>query len=129
MAETQSRSSATRGRGSGRAGRGGHSGSARVSRHAAAPRAPSDELPTALPMVSLEEQGEIGQLKKKNAEELTTLKDMFPDYNDDELVLVLQETDGDLVRTIERISAGQFFASILDVLSLTILLRKCLPIL
>ena len=74
MAEVQSRSSATRGRGSGRAGRGGYS--SRGGRQSSAQKSTNEELPTALPMVPLDEQGEMGQLKMRYSMEISTLKEM-----------------------------------------------------
>lgn len=49
----------------------------------------------------------MGQLKKGYATELETLKELFADWTDDDLVLALEDTDGDLPRTIERISEGE----------------------
>jgi len=60
----------------------------------------------ATPKVSLDEQGELGQLKKQYMSQLETLKEFFPDWTDNDLVFALQETDGDLQSTIERITEG-----------------------
>ena len=102
MSEVQERPTATRGRGSTRAGRGGLSsrGGMRTSRYTNA------EESTSAPEVSLEEQGEIGRLKMRYSNQLETLKELFPDWTDDDLVFTLQETDGDLQSTIERITEG-----------------------
>lgn len=54
----------------------------------------------------LEDQGEIGALKKLYAAELSTLKELFSDWTDVDLVFALQETNGDLPNTIERITEG-----------------------
>lgn len=118
MAEVQSRSSTTRGRGSGRSGRGGFS--SRGGRQSNPQKAANDEMPTALPMVSLDEQGEIGQLKKKHATQLENLRAICPDWSDDDLVLTLQETDGDAERAYERISEGK--CSDLKTMSLQVLI-------
>ncbi len=59
---------------------------------------------------SWEDEGEIGELKRKYAQPLVTLKELFPDWTDDDLVFALQETDGDLENTIERISEGMNIA-------------------
>ena len=40
------------------------------------------------------------------ASKLGTIKEMFPDWTDEDLVFALQETSGDLERTIDRISEG-----------------------
>ena len=56
--------------------------------------------------MSYEDQGELGELKKMYASKLGTIKEMFPDWTDEDLVFALQETSGDLERTIDRISEG-----------------------
>lgn len=100
MAEVQSRASA-RGRGSTR-GRGGFSGrggrSSAHSRNATATSVPVEP--------SLDEQGELGQLKKQYLEQVATVKEVFPDWTDDDIVFALQETNGDVQTLIERISEG-----------------------
>lgn len=105
MAEVQSRPSATRGRGSGRGGRGGYS--SRGGRQSSTQETANGDAPAALPMVSLDEQGEMGQLKMKYTSELAFLREMFPDWSDDDLVLALQDSDGDMSRTSEKISEGE----------------------
>ena len=54
-----------------------------------------------------EDEGEIGQLKKHYASQLNPIKEMFPDWTDEDIVYALQETDGDLESTIEQISEGK----------------------
>lgn len=104
MSEVQTRSSGPRGRGSGRGGRGGYS--SRGGRGARLPHADGDRVGSA-PATSYEEEGEIGQLKKQYSSKLSTIKEMFPDWTDEDIVFALQETDGDLEGTIERISEGK----------------------
>ena len=101
MSEVKSRPSAPRGRGSGRgrggySSRGGRGGSRQANGH-------KEEVPTEM---SYEDEGELGDLKKMYATQLSTIKEMFPDWTDEDLVFALQETNGDLVRTIDRISEG-----------------------
>jgi len=48
----------------------------------------------------------LGELKKQYGDQLGFLKEMFPDWTDVDLVFALQETDGDLSTTIDRISEG-----------------------
>lgn len=101
MSEVKPRPSAPRGRGSsrGRGGyssRGGRGGSRQANGH-------KEELPTE---VSYEDEGELGDLKKMYASKLGTIKEMFPDWTDEDLVFALQETNGDLERTVDRISEG-----------------------
>lgn len=46
-------------------------------------------------------------MKKKYAAELAQLKEMFPDWTDVDLVFALQETDGDMMSTIDHITQGK----------------------
>ena len=46
------------------------------------------------------------------APKLSTIKEMFPDWTDEDLVFALQETNGDLEGTIDRISEGTYSAFI-----------------
>lgn len=102
MSEVATRASASRGRGSGRGGRAGFSSRGGARSHPRTNGSQVDSTPTA----SLDEQGELGQLKKQYMTELVTLKELFSDWTDDDLVFALQETDGDLETTIERITEG-----------------------
>ncbi|KAK0824825.1 RNAPII degradation factor [Friedmanniomyces endolithicus] len=54
----------------------------------------------------LEDQGEIGEMKRKYAQELSMLRDMFPEWTDVDLVFALQEADGDVGATVEKITQG-----------------------
>lgn len=102
MSEVKTRSLAPRGRGSGRGPRGGYSsrGGRGGSRHIN-----GDKIDTA-ETINPEDEGELGQLKKLYATKLSTMKEMFPDWTDEDLVFALQETEGSLEQTIERISDG-----------------------
>ena len=102
MSEVQSRPAAPRGRGSAR-GRGGFSSrGGRGGRHATN----GEKLdPTAA--ASIEDDGEVGQLKKQYGSKVTTIKEMFPDWTDEDVVFALQETDGDLETTVDRITDGK----------------------
>ena len=102
MSEVQSRPPAPRGRGSVRGGRGGYS--SRGGRGGSRP-ANSEKSEIAVSS-TYEDEGEIGQLKKQYASKLSTIKEMFPDWTDEDIVFALQETDGSLEDTIERISEG-----------------------
>jgi hypothetical protein len=53
------------------------------------------------------DQGELGELKKRYQSQLSTLKELFPDWTDADLVLAIEESDGDLQTTIEKISEGK----------------------
>lgn len=106
MSEVQVRPSAPRGRGSAR-GRGGYGsrGGRGGSRFANGER--TENIQNSPP----EDEGEIGQLKKQYSGKLSTIKEMFPDWTDEDIVYALHETDGDLESTIERISEGMPFVN------------------
>ena len=60
----------------------------------------------------IQDEGEMGELKRRYGSNLSTLKEMFPDWTDEDLVFALQETNGDLESTIDRISEGMLVFSI-----------------
>lgn len=94
MSESGSRPLPSRGRGQTR-GRGGFRRTGGRDR----------DQPTSSQIDELE-QGEVGEMKKKYSQELSQLKEMFSDWADVDLLFALEETDGDLFRTVEHISAG-----------------------
>ena len=102
MSEVKSRPSAPRGRGSGRGGRGGLS-----SRGRGGSRQTNGTKPDATESLNAADEGEIGELKSRYASELSTIKEMFPDWTDEDIVYALQETDGDLEHTIDRMTEGE----------------------
>ena len=104
MSEVQSRPSAPRGRGSARGGRGGFS--ARGGRGGRGHATNGDKADTHH-TISIEDDGEVGQLKKQYGSKVSTIKEMFPNWTDEDVVFALQETDGDLETTVERISEGE----------------------
>jgi len=99
MSEIESRP--TRGRSSTRGGRGSYGrggprgGRSHVNGHATEP---VEE--------SIEDQGELGEMKKKYQSELGMLKDMFPDWTDTDLVFALEEAEGDIPATVDKITQG-----------------------
>ncbi|OAL49540.1 hypothetical protein IQ07DRAFT_600554 [Pyrenochaeta sp. DS3sAY3a] len=95
MSEVQSRPA--RGRSSARGGRGGFG--SRGPRKTNGDGASSNIDTSA-------DQGELGELKKRYQSQLSTLKELFPDWTDADLVLAIEESDGDLQTTIEKISEG-----------------------
>ena len=106
MSEVQSRPSAPRGRGSARGGRGGYpSRGGRGGRGHATNGDKAESTPT----LSIEDEGEVGQLKKQYGSKVSTIKEMFPDWTDEDVVFALQETDGDLETTVGRITDGEAF--------------------
>ncbi|KAL8668282.1 MAG: hypothetical protein Q9168_007085 [Polycauliona sp. 1 TL-2023] len=101
MSEVRSRPSATRGRGFARGSRGGYS-----SRGGRPSRPTNGDLPDSTPTSNLEEEGELGDLKRMYSSKLSTIKELFPNFTDEDIVFALQETDGNLEATIDRISEG-----------------------
>lgn len=102
MSEVDARPPPTRGRSSVRGGRGGYGrGGPRGGR-----KAVNGSLDVANAPDPLEDQGELGQMKKKYAKELLMLKDMFPEWTDTDLVFALQEADGDVPITVDKITQG-----------------------
>ncbi|EME88671.1 uncharacterized protein MYCFIDRAFT_185262 [Pseudocercospora fijiensis CIRAD86] len=93
----------TRGRSSTRGGRAGLSrGGPRASRK---PNGTSNDAASL--GHSLEDQGEVGQLKKKYANQIAMLKDMFgADWTDTDLALVLNDDNGDTSAVAEKIISG-----------------------
>lgn len=105
MSEVQSRPTAPRGRGSARGGRGG-ANSSRGGRGGRG-HATNGDKAESTPAVSIEDEGEVGQLKKKYGSKVSTIKEMFPDWTDEDVVFALQETDGDLETTVDHITDGE----------------------
>lgn len=103
MSEVQSRPAATRGRGSARGGRaafgsrGGRGGRG---------HATNGDKPNTTSYASIEDDSEVGQLKKQFGSKVTVIQEMFPDWTDEDVVFALQETDGDLESTVDRITDG-----------------------
>lgn len=60
-----------------------------------------------MPPATIEDNGEVSQLKKLYGSKVGTIKEMFPDWTDEDAVFALQETDGDLEITVERITDGE----------------------
>lgn len=110
MSEVQTRPSASRGRVSTRGGRGGYSsrGGRGGSRSTKADN--SDGAPTAY-----EDEGELGQMKKKYSDTLPMLKELFSDWTDEDLVFALEDANGDLEEAIDRISEGMVFILLLGI--------------
>lgn len=102
MSEVQTRPSGPRGRGSARGGRGGYSSRGGRAGH----RHMNGEKPNVEPEPTYEDEGEIGQLKKQYGSKVNTVQELFPDWTDEDIVFALEETDGDLASTIDRISEG-----------------------
>lgn len=106
MSEVQSRP-APRGRGSARGGRGGFS-----SRGGRGGRGQTngDKQYADTDAASNDDDGEVAQLKKTYGNKVNMIKDMFPEWTDADIVLALQETNGDLETTVGRIADGMLIA-------------------
>ncbi|KAJ5590805.1 Ubiquitin system component Cue [Penicillium hetheringtonii] len=52
------------------------------------------------------EEGEIGQMRKKYSDTLPTLKELFPDWKDEDLIFALEDSNGELEDAIVRITEG-----------------------
>ena len=100
MSEVQSRPAASRGRGSARGGRGAF----RPSRGGAARNAGHSNGDT---HDNIDDQSELGQLKKRYGNKLATLAEMFTELSAEEILLELKENSGDLETTAAKISEGQ----------------------
>ena len=100
MSEPTARSSAPRGRGSGRGGRGGYSSRGGRPRHA------NGDKTDVTPVVEQEDEGGIGQLLKKHGSSVSTIRELFSDWTNEDAVFALEEF-GDLNTTINRISDGK----------------------
>ncbi len=66
--------------------------------------------PTSTPNVN--ESDEFRALRRKYAEKLTTIKEMFPAWSDEDILSLLGEVNGSLEVAVTRISEGEFLASI-----------------
>jgi len=96
MSEVQHRPP-PRGRGTARGGRGGFAGRGGFR---------SSRMNGDSNASSFEDQGEVGQLKQQYAESLKTVREMFPDWSDEDLVYALQEAQGDIGAAATRMSEG-----------------------
>ncbi|CAK7565258.1 MAG: RNAPII degradation factor [Sporothrix epigloea] len=100
--EVQSRPAASRGgRGATRGGRGGFAGRESTRRsNGNAKNQDNSSQP------SLEDEGEIGQLKKLYGAKTVLIREMFPDWSEVDILFALRETDGDENLTVTRIAEG-----------------------
>ena len=73
---------------------------------------------------AFDEQGELGNMKKTYSTQLSFMRDMFPDWTDDDLVFAIAEADGDVQIVIDRITQG---ASLPSFLSKAALLTTATP--
>ncbi|KAI9313814.1 hypothetical protein BX666DRAFT_1973864 [Dichotomocladium elegans] len=52
------------------------------------------------------EQSDLKKIKQKYSSQLSSLRELFADWSDDDLLFVLKEVEGDLYLAIDRISEG-----------------------
>jgi hypothetical protein len=102
MSEVQStRNTGSRGRGGFRGGRGGFRGGRTTS------RTKRDEHEQEnIPPSASDESGEMTELKRHFGDKIPFLQEVYPDWTDEDCVFALQETDGDIELTVDRISTG-----------------------
>lgn len=100
MSEVQSRGQSSRGRGSFRGGRGGYRGT----RGGAKAHGRSEEQDTT---TSLEEQGELGELKIKYGDKLPLMREVCQGWSDEDLIYALQDADGDTETALDKITTGK----------------------
>ena len=103
MSEVDARPPAARGRSAYRGGRGGVGrGGPRGGR-----KAVNGTTSEALQLEeSFDDQGEIGEMKKQYSSQIVQLKELFPDWTSDDLAFALQESDGDVAATVDKITQG-----------------------
>lgn len=57
--------------------------------------------------LSSSEQNDMKKLKSKHASKLNTLKELFTDWSDEDLLFAIEEANGDLEVAVDRISEGE----------------------
>lgn len=108
MAEVQARSQApsSRGRGGGRGGRGGFASRTSTNR-----RTNGDKL-TIADATAFDDDGDVSQLRKQYGGKLDTIKELFPNWSDADILYALKETDGDVEVAATRIAEGTLLPSL-----------------
>ncbi|CAN8101705.1 unnamed protein product [Discula destructiva] len=110
MSDVQSRPAVARGGRSSaaRGGRGGFSsrGARNASRSATNGNGDAKHDPETTSLPTLEDQGEIADLNKAFGSKIATVKGIFPEWSEVDILYALKETDGDETSVIERIIDG-----------------------
>lgn len=102
MSEVASRPAASRGRGSGRGGRGGFPGrGGRRTNGDKSDHKPADDSPSALG-----DEGDFAELRKQYGDKTSVICEMFPDWSEADVLFALQETNGDQNEAVARIAEG-----------------------
>ncbi|KAI8286731.1 Titin-like protein [Colletotrichum sp. SAR11_57] len=104
MSEVQTRTAASRGRGSGRGGRGGFA--SRGGRTQGRTNGDKFDHKDTDDATAFEDQGELGELKKQYGSKTPLIKELFPDWSEQDILYALQETDGDENLAVTRIAEG-----------------------
>jgi hypothetical protein len=60
-----------------------------------------------MPPTTLDDEGDVGDLKRKFGDKIPLLREVCPGWSDEDLVFALEETNGDLEAAVDRISSGQ----------------------
>ncbi len=108
MSEVQARfQMSSRGRGGGgRGGRGTYAGRGGNTRRTNGDKFAATDSAAAIS--AFEDDGDIGELRKKfGSAKVETIKELFPDWSDADILYALQETDGDIEVAATRISEGR----------------------
>jgi hypothetical protein len=103
MSEVASRPSASRGRGSGRGGRGGFTGRGGRRTNGQADHQAADASNSAF-----DDEGDIGELRKQYGAKTGVIREMFPDWSEVDVLFALQETNGDENEAVTRIAEGVY---------------------
>ena len=123
MSEVQARSQTASSRGRGSSGRGGRGGYA--ARGGNIRRTNGDKFGSIDSTSAHQDDGDIGELRKKfGSGKVETIKELFPDWSDADILYALQETDGDIEVAATRISEGQFSCYFLYLLIQTLLIFR-----
>lgn len=101
MSEVAARASASRGRGSGRGGRGGFAGRGGRRPNGDKPDQKAGDTPAAF-----EDDGDVGGLRKQYGDKTSIIREMFPDWSEVDVLFALQETNGDQEEAVTRIAEG-----------------------
>lgn len=103
MSEVISRPSASRGRGSGRGGRGGFTGRGGRRTNGDKPdhKSPVDDTTSAF-----DDEGDFAELRKQYGAKTSVIREMFPDWSEADVLFALQETNGDENEAVTRIAEG-----------------------
>jgi hypothetical protein len=105
MSEVQTRPAASRGRGSGRGGRGGFT--SRGGRASGRPN--GDKADHKLDADSaFDDEGDLSELKKLYGSKTGMIREMFPNWSEADILFALQETEGDENLTVTRIAEGMY---------------------